>query len=132
MTRHAGIVRIRVAAVALAVAACGAAHAGCKINLTLKNTGRGPVVVKSSDNAQGSSAVKSRNGLWTWIGLSSTPIQPGGQAHSVQSLTFGCGAKRRYRIIYECADGTQRTQYFPAVDKWTTQQDYTMSIDRCR
>jgi len=129
---------IRVAVVALATVAGGAAHAGCKINLTLKNTGRGAVDVWARDTAQGSSAVKSRNGLWSALGLPGAyphgraKIAAGGQARTLLHATFSCGAKRRYRIIYECADGTQRTQYFPAVDKWTTQQDYTMSIDRCR
>lgn len=114
--------------------AVGPAAAGCAINLGVENTGSSSLWVQGE-----LSKVKSRGGTWrrlgasNWAptGASSFHLQSGGTAIDVYNATFGCGKKRRYRIVYECGSGANRsarTTHYPGASSWTKNQSPTIGL----
>lgn len=128
------------------------AHAGCQINIYVKNTGSARLKVynKWAHLPSDESSVKIKMGTWRglytggwWPGYTpgSTPserfeLDPGQQDGDNYRATFNCGAKRRYKIPYSCTEGKYAnrsfTKYYPSETGWTDKQSVTIQLSRCK
>ncbi len=118
----------------------GSAQAGCQLNITVKNTGKAGLSVSNGTSLTG---VKSKGGSWKglkkgyWFSESFfIRVDPQKTISDIYSATFGCGAKRRYRIRYKCRSGEMEGQsfsyYYPSEKDWTKNQTVSIRLGRCK
>ena len=118
------------------------AEAGCRLNVYVKNSGKGSLLVLNRKQMP-ETAVKAKMGVWRglrqgfWFSGSDTINISTGQTKGDQyDAGFGCGAKRRYRINYLCTSGANKgsdfTDYYPSAKDWTTSQTVTIPLRQCK
>ncbi len=91
-----------------------AASAGCGITIELKNTDS----IKVSYVKNGSK-VKSKGGSWKALPAPVVrSMEPGETVSFVHNATFGCNAKRRYKLKFVKL-GHQWYEHFPSATGWT-------------
>ncbi len=98
----------------LALGTPNLAQAGCSINIELKNDENVRVLY-----VQLGSDVKSKGGSWKKLVRSQQHIETGKTISFVQNGTFGCKAKRRYRVRF-VKEGHRWIEYYPSATGWTT------------
>lgn len=115
------------------------AMSACYIDLDVKNTGERSIEITNN----WISALKVKGGTWRtlknawWFYYDSTITVAAGDREGDQlRTTFGCNAKRRYRINYKCKGGQYAgrsfTKYFPSTSGWTTDQSPLIKISKCK
>ena len=113
---------IGVLGVLLAISLTSNASAGCKITISVNNTGTAALTVDWDE-----SKVKTKGGLWKKIKGGKNTVAPGATESHVYTATFNCDANRRYQIFTEQGDSDQTT-YIPSSSTWTTDSSPTVSI----
>lgn len=98
------------------------AHAGCQITVRIKNKRSRPVTVDWKQ-----SKVKTKGGTWKKLGTNKITVHGKRTKTHHYSATFGCNAKRRYRINYGGLGGDGNV-YYPGTNSWTTKQTFTVVI----
>lgn len=113
-------------------------YAGCNINLLYKNVSDKNILIHKHDKNH-STAIKSKNGTWkrlanrSWIPYISNHsihmiVRSNEKIGTTYKATFGCNAKRRYRIVYSCGNGGVFTKYYPSSSGWTKNQTVTIPV----
>ena len=113
---------IGVLSVLLTISVASKASAGCKITISVHNTGSAQLTVDWDE-----SKVKSKGGLWTKIKGGKNTVASGATESHVYTATFNCDANRRYQIFTEQGDSDQTT-YIPSSSGWTTDSSPTVNI----
>lgn len=115
-------------------------QAGCTINVFVKNSGKARIRISNTTNYTGA---KSKGGLWRRLGKGlwfstkdSIFLDPGKTTGDNYFADFRCGAKRRYRVFYQCKEGKYKgrsfSAYYPSSTTWTTRQSVTVSLGHCK
>lgn len=110
-------------------------HAGCKINLSVKNDENRSIKILNANNND--TSVRSNFGTWRdlrrggWYSNSSlVTIGVGATKTDVYEAGFSCNSYRRFRIEYRCGSSNKsRVQYYPSATGWTRSQSLTVSLD---
>lgn len=102
------------------------AHAGCKLNLTIKNTTGSTIEV-------GKHRVKVKGGTWAKIVTQKETLRDGESVLHTWNATFKCSARRRYEFTYRIRNSENpgnlyTARYYPDASGWTTQQSFTWEI----
>ena len=119
-------------------------YAGCKINLFVKNVSNQDLIVHNYHSISGiwrDSAVLSKHGVkwralsrgyWMkdhWLGGEFT-LRSEETLGDQYGATFGCKAKRRYRINFSCEGDYNMvfTKYYPSSTGWSKSQNITIEV----
>lgn len=102
------------------------AYAGCNINIKIYNNETAPIYVDWYF-----SKVKSKGGSWKRISSSGKTIAPGESLSKVYFATFGCSAKRRYKLYFRTVPMTNSwVEYFPSPSAWTSKPNIFIHAKR--
>ena len=114
----------------LAVAVAGAltlgassAHAGCKIEIDVKNSTGHTITVNWK-----SSKVKVKNGIFKKLGTNSQTIGKGATKSHSYNADFGCNKKRQYKV-YWSGGGEDGWEYYPSTSGFTEKQSFTVKAN---
>jgi hypothetical protein len=115
-------------------------NAGCNINIYVKNGGNNKIRVM---NSMLYSSVRNKTGTWRalfkggWFHNAGTiDVNPGETKGDGYIADFSCSAERRYKIDYQCYEGSYKgsffTTYYPSADGYTTDQNVTINLKNCQ
>lgn len=105
------------------------AHAGCDINVSVRNADSAEFDIRPSIQK-----VKIKGGTWRrldkgyWGSGNRFEVDAGETYTDVYQAGFGCNKKRRYRFWIDCPDGSHRSVYYPSANGWTERQSFTASL----
>ncbi len=108
---------------ALGTLGLGTAHAGCKIEIDVKNDTGHTISVDWRD-----SKVKIKNGVWKKLGTNSQTIKKDKTKSHSYNATFGCNKQRQYKI-YWSGGGEDGWEYFPSTSGFTERQSFKVTAE---
>lgn len=100
-----------------------AAHAGCKIEIDVKNSTGHQISVDWK-----SSKVKIKNGVFKKLGTNSQTIANGATKSHSYNADFGCGKQRQYKV-YWSGGGEDGWEYYPSTTGFTTKQSFKVTAN---